>query len=337
MVTNLLTEYSLQSWATAGGNLLVSDETLAGRVQFFLLSCKIDGLAPDTRRSYRQNLLKFVAFCESMQISRPELVTTNRIRLFIEYLQTTNKPASVADYEHSIKRFFNWLIGEKVVKENPMDPLRPPTVHPPLIKPFTVEEINKLLEVCDRDPRDGVRNKAIILTFLDTGVRLRELISIKLADVDIEAGIIKVMGKGAKERNVCFGNLCRRALIEYVTTREHKSEWLFLTSQYGLPYVKGNALSHLIRILGRRAGLSGVRCSPHTFRHTFATMFLVNAGAKEKAGAGQMELQTLLGHSTQKMTKLYTSTVQGSNAVAAHRQFSPVDNMKRTKRTAFGA
>jgi integrase/recombinase XerC/integrase/recombinase XerD len=187
-----------------------------------------------------------------------------------------------------------------------------------LIQPFTPEHIRDLLLLCDDSKFLGARNRAIILTFLDTGLRLSELANIELKDLDFDREIIKVMGKGAKERVVRVGKRAQRALLRYLLMRKDGLPCLWVSEERRLLTHWGIEL--MIHKLGKRAGFTGVRCSPHTFRHTSATQSLRN-------GAGLEQVKSLLGHSTLYMTMRYAATINSEDAVISHRNFSPVDRM----------
>jgi integrase/recombinase XerC/integrase/recombinase XerD len=142
---------------------------------------------------------------------------------------------------------------------------------------------------------------------------------IQLPDIDFKHEVLKVMGKGAKERLVRMSPMTQRALLSYLKVRKDTLTCLWVNER-GNRLTK-DGISINIRRLGRRAGLSEVRCSPHTFRHTFATMSLRN-------GAGELEVQSLLGHSTLKMTQVYTASLKSEYAIEGHRRWAPVGCLK---------
>jgi len=197
--------------------------------------------------------------------------------------------------------------------------MRPPRVAKEVIQPFTQDDIRRMLVVLGEDNFRGYRNRAIILTFLDTGLRLSELASIMLNDVGFDNGIIKVMGKGRKERFVRVGKETQKAILRYLLLRKDQQPHLGI-GENGEP-IKARGIESLIKRLGRRAGITDARCSAHTFRHTFAVSCLRN-------GMGEFSLQSLLGHTTLQMTRRYVQTFGVSDALSAHEKASPVDNMR---------
>ena len=126
-------------------------------------------------------------------------MTEFHVRAYLLSIKERLKPYSFYDYSRAIKRYFNWLVEEKILAESPMTGWKPPLVPKTIIQPLKVEHLQLLLAQCNTKTFIGIRNKAIIFTFLDTGLRLSELAYIKIEDVDFHRGIIKVMGKGSTE------------------------------------------------------------------------------------------------------------------------------------------
>ncbi len=158
---------------------------------------------------------------------------------------------------------------------------------------FSEEQLRQLLASAR-----STRDKAILGLFIDTGIRVTELASLHFADADLDRGRIKVNGKGAKERFVFCGNTCRRALWRYINTdRPDVASDRLLINSYGQP-PKARGILEMIRRCEKRAVITGVRCSPHTLRHTFAKRFLLNGG-------DVFTLQQILGHSSLEMVRRY--------------------------------
>ena len=296
----------------------LNDGSLKNNLQLFLLTCQVNSLSPRTIDDYSQKIGYFVAFCETQEIRSPREVHANHIRLFLLGIQQRCKPRSARGYYGTVCRFFNWLVEEGTIKESPMKRMKPPKIPRDIIKPFSPDDINRLLTCCD-DRFSGMRNRAIILTFLDTGLRLSELSNIQLADVDMDREVIKVMGKGAKERVVRIGKETQKVVLKYVLQRNDNLPCLWLTEERKPLQARG--IQQMIERLGKRAGVKNVRCSPHTFRHTFAILCLRNS-------MGEFALQHLLGHSTLTQTRRYTSSLESDDAIKAHREASPVDHLK---------
>lgn len=292
-------------------------ESLEGQLEAFLLSCRVDELSPRTITDYRQKIGAFVFYCEKVRARALTDVTVHHVRLFLLGLQETCGARSIKDSYGTVNRFFNWMVEEGTLQRNPMASMHPPRVPQKLIQPLKPGHIRDLLALCD-ETFLGTRNRAIILMLLDTGLRLSELANIQLNDIDLDREVIKVMGKGAKERVVGLGAKTQKAMLKYLRLRNDDHPCLWVTEERGP--MKGSGIQIMIRRLGRRAGITDVRVSPHTFRHTFGTQALLN-------GAGEFAVQSLLGHSTLTMTRKYAATINSEQAVQGYRKFSPVDNL----------
>jgi len=300
-------------------DIITTDTTLGGQLKIFLLTCKVNDLSPRTIEDYSQKVGAFVMFCQSQGVREPQDVTLNHVRVFLLVLRERIKASSVHDYYGCVNRFFNWLVSEGILDKNPFERMKPPRVPKQVIQPFSQDDIRRMLVVLGEDTFRGHRNTAIILTFLDTGLRLSELAAIQVKDIDFDNGIIKVMGKGRKERFVRVGKETQKAILRYLLLRRDKQMTLWVDNQ-GEP-IRVRGIQSLIKRLGKRAGITDARCSPHTFRHTFAVSCLRN-------GMGEFNLQSLLGHTTLQMTRRYVQTFGVSDALSAHEKASPVDNMR---------
>ena len=186
-----------------------------------------------------------------------------------------------------------------------------------MIQPYTEEEIEALLAACDAATEVGCRNQAIILLFLDTGMRALELLRVELHDIDwaLRRRIHIRQGKGRKQRVVPFGDAPEAALHAYLERfRGEVPGCLFLASRGQRLPLAPFALTTLFDRLGKRAGVSHAHA--HRFRHTFATWAIENH-------ARELDVQYLLGHSTSAMVRRYSATYDSAKAAAAHASFSP--------------
>ena len=307
MSVNRLTNSKSQLWLNTSLDTLTKTDTLESHLALFLISCQVNNLSPRSIRDYGQKLKPFITFCRGQEITNPKQITVNAMRVYILTLQQHMKPVSVHDYYRCTKRFLNWLIEEGILDENPMARIRPPKVPKQIIQPFSTEQIMKILAVCN-NTFAGCRDRAIVLTFIDTGLRLSELTGIMLTDVDMQRGIIQVMGKGAKQRRVRIGRETQKAVLKYLLRRNDNWRCLWVTEERRPITAEG--IRQIILRLGRRAGISGVRCSPHTFRHTFSIYAL-------RCGMGEFGLQHLLGHETLYMTRKYAGSLSDDDAISA--------------------
>ena len=300
--------------------LLTSKSILRQHFQHFLLFCKVEDFSPKTIQNYKEAVGPFINYCcNELGIEDTSQITSFHVRSYLLSIKDRLKPYSFYDYFKGIRRFFNWLVAEGILSTSPMANMKTPRLPKVLINPFTPEDVRTLLALCNDKTFLGLRNRAIILTFLDTALRLSELANIQIEDVDFNRGIIKVMGKGAKERIVAIQQRTQKALLRYLMSRNDKHPCLWVTEERRALQVRG--IEMIIRRLKDLAGLKNVRCSAHTFRHTAATMCLEN-------GAGEFEVQSLLGHSTLVMTRRYTQAINSEKAAANHKRFSPVEHLK---------
>ena len=225
---------------------------------------------------------------------------------------------TVHDYFRAIRTFFNWLVKEGLITDNPITRIKAPKTKKKVIQALTPKEIERLMDSCSGNDVLEVRNKAILSIFLDTGLRVAELADLKISDVDVNTGSILVRhGKGGKQRVVRIGNRAQKALWKYVTIyRKGDSDRLLIGRCYEPLSLRG--VKMIVRRLGEK---SGVKVHPHQLRHTFAISFL-------RAGGDVFSLQYLLGHSTLDMTQRYLQSLNADDAAKAHKMFSPLDNLK---------
>lgn len=319
----LLTDNKAQLQAKASLYHLTASTELERQFKTFLLACKVAGLSPYTIHDYEYQIGRFVRFCLEQQVADGRNVTTTHIRLFFLKLQETNNPISVSDYYKSIKRFFNWLIEEGILQQSPMQNVKLGRLPQKVIRPFSNEDIERLLLLCSGDRFLDLRNRAMVLVFLDTGLRLSEVANIRIQDIDFDREVIKVMGKGAKERVVRIGQETQKALLKYLLARNDDNDCLWVTEERK-PMTK-DGIQTTIKVLCKRANIKDAKPGPHTFRHTAAIHCLRN-------GMGEFTLQMMLGHSTLRMTRQYVSALADEDIIKAHRQASPVDNLFKNKK-----
>ena len=295
-------------------------------------------LSPKTVDYYQRCLLGLEWFARLQDWPEPNYLERSHIRNFIEYIATephrwagdgrrsTMRKAStgtVNHYARVAKSFFNWAFDEEYIEKSPTLRMKLPRPNYKAVEPYTDAEIQAMLNVCDHDieyayRRLGIRNKAIISIFIDTGLRLSELSGMKLSDIDPHLQQIRVMGKGAKLRVVPLNGEARKALKQYLTqARQPGGDEVWKTDD-------GQAMSfHSIKImiarLKKRAGIASGG-GPHRFRHYFATRCLEN-------GMNINSLRLLMGHATLCMVLRYAKFVDVQNALDEHQGFSPLDRL----------
>ncbi len=227
-------------------------------------------------------------------------------------------PNSILGRFSSISALFHWADQEGLLQANPIANVRRPRVPQKVVPTFTQDETKRLLAACEKLPEDSsLRDRAIVLFLLDTGVRCHELLDLKLADLQLEEHRALVMGKGAKQRYVFFGKLARQALWRYLSLGRAEPmpgvEVVFI-NQDGTR-LKERRLRFMLDRLGEIGQVPDVH--PHKFRHTAAVQFLRNGG-------NVFALQKMLGHTTLEMVRRYVELSQEDLAVA-HKSASPAD------------
>lgn len=290
-------------------------------IDAFLSYSKSKNLSPQTIKYYHFSLLPFTRFLDEHYPNiTPEEITASIVREAVTW-QKEKTSASTANHCLAlIKRLFNFLCNEGYIPENPTTRLEKLRTTKTVIETFTNEHIKKIMSVCKGSAFLDIRDRAIILTLLDTGIRAGELCGLNMEDLDLDGQTLRIRhGKGDKERIVPFGQGVRWALIQYLRTREGvQNEQLFIT--HDRKTLDRCRLKDLVRRRCLRAGIEGIRISPHTFRHTAAVSYL-------RAGGDTFTLQRLLGHTSQEMTKRYCESLSAEDVKIKHRQFSPVDNL----------
>lgn len=230
---------------------------------------------------------------------------------------------SVNGYLRALRAFWTWAEAEGFIDCNPFLRIKISPAPKRVIDTMSTYQLASLIEAVDLSTPQGYRDYTIILLLVDTGLRVSELVGLKLHNLNLEKKLLKVMGKGNKERMVPFGARAQRALMHYLNLHRPEParplfENLFLT-EVG-EAMKKRRVQSIVARYGQKAGILGMRCSPHTLRHTAAVMWIRNGG-------DVFSLQQILGHSTMDMVRIYVNLAQ-SDIEAAHRKYSPADNLE---------
>jgi len=293
-----------------------------------------EGKPPKTIAWYRTSLGLFMDYLHGHGIT-PALgnVDVNLAREYILYMQGRKRyqdhpgtpeqeqllsPISIQCYVRAIKSFFNWLYKEGYTEENRLERLKQPKAPRKLIEPLTDPEIAVILSTIDPQTSWGARQSTIAILFLDTGLRLSELLMLEMKDLHLEEGYVKVMGKGQKERIVPFGSSAQRSLMKYIYHFRPESlsiDRVFINLD-GRP-MTDTGLKLIFRRLAVNSGVD--RLHIHLFRHTFAVNYLMNGG-------DVFTLQQILGHTTLEMVRRYVN-LANAHVMVQHKKFSPVDRM----------
>ena len=259
-------------------------------------------LSDNSREAYMHDVNKLLEFLESEQLP-VEKITLHDLQQFIAQLRDIGiGPRSQARIISGIKSFYKFMLLEQIIEEDPTELLESPKIGLKLPDVLSLEEIDVILASIDQSLPEGQRNHAMLETLYSCGLRVSELITLKISDIYVDEGFIKVEGKGSKQRLVPISKLALKEIQNYMLTRNEINikkgyeDILFQTK-------RGKGLSRItvFHVIKTQAELAGIKknISPHTFRHSFATHLL-------ERGANLRAIQQMLGHEKITTTEIYT-------------------------------
>jgi len=313
-------------------------EAFVKLLEEYRLSLQAMNRSPKTMSWYLEILDRYFGFLGSNSLLKPvQQLGTHELKAYILHLQKANRwpnnpnirrptdklsPYSVQGHVRAIKAFWGWLQREGYIDNNPLTKFTLPKVPDKPVQVLTTQQIRTLLSQIDRSTAKGGKYYLILLLLLDTGIRVGELVFIRIEDLDLLYGCIQVLGKGQKVRSVPVSKLTRKEIIRYLNHFRGQlcptdSPYLFPKSD-GKP-ISVNSVQQFLHRLANRAGLKGIKCSPHVFRHTFATQSIAN-------GANVFVLKEIMGHASLSTTLKYTH-LQPHDLQVQHAKFSPVANL----------
>lgn len=272
--------------------------------QFLDVAWTEQGLSDNTLASYRSDLKAYVKWLDTHSLSVEQAQWQDLLRFLDSY--TAASPRSRARRLSSLRRFYRYLIREGQVNSDPVTRIKTPRTGRSLPKTLSEDEVELLLASPDLENTLGLRDKAMLELLYATGLRVSELVNLTLQEINLLHGVVRISGKGGKERIVPMGEEAIEWLTRYI--REGREELLKgVRSDAVFPARQGNAMGrhafwHRIRQLTIRAGINKP-ISPHTLRHAFAT-HLLNHGADLRV------VQMLLGHRDISTTQIYTHVAQ---------------------------
>lgn len=273
-------------------------------IKSFLQYARLErSLAANSILAYKRDLQKLHMWLESNgDTAIPDSISSDNLRTYIYELAKTVQPRSQARAISSLNAFFQYLILERYRKDNPMELIEAPRLGRKLPDTLSTQEIDMIIKAIDRSTPEGERNLAILETLYGCGLRVSELLTLKLSDLFFEEGFIKVTGKGNKERFVPIGDFTIKIIERYRkevrvhnTPKPKHTDTLFLNRR-GAGLTRA-MIFHIIKQLAIVAGIKKT-ISPHTFRHSFATHLLEN-------GADLRSIQLMLGHESITTTEIY--------------------------------
>ncbi|HEX9164176.1 MAG TPA: site-specific tyrosine recombinase XerD [Thermoanaerobaculia bacterium] len=259
------------------------------------------GLAKNTLSSYATDLRRFEAYLEEKELDLEGVERIDIVRHFQSLRSAGISARSVARALAAIRGMFRFLVAEKHLKHDPTENLENPKLWTTLPKSLQPPEVEALLRAPDRTTPDGLRDAAMLELLYATGLRVSELIHVKIEDLVMDAGFLRTFGKGSKERIVPFGDAARDAIVAYIEQGrpafvKRADPHLFLSNR-GRAMSRQSFWMKIVRY-ARKAGITS-HISPHVLRHSFATHLLEN-------GADLRSVQMMLGHSDISTTQIYT-------------------------------
>ena len=263
-------------------------------------------LAANTLESYARDLATLLRFAADQQARVVSLSRDDLDAVVHDLMAAGLAPRSVARFVACVRGFYRFLVRDGHLRVNPADDLHAPRAWPALPKFLSVEEVDRLIEQPDASTPSGLRDRALIELLYATGMRVSELLSVRLDDLNLRGGYLTCLGKGSKERLVPMGGPAVTWIRQYLSAARpsllagRSSPWLFVNA-------RGNRLGRvgfwkILKGHGQQAGLPR-DLSPHVIRHSFATHLL-------ERGADLRSIQSLLGHADISTTQIYTHVLE---------------------------
>ncbi|HHT84185.1 MAG: site-specific tyrosine recombinase XerD [Bacillota bacterium] len=261
------------------------------------------GLATNTLESYGRDLRQYCGFLSEDTSQTPETASQATIVAYLMMLRKQGKAtATIARRLAALKAFYQFMLKENYVTKDPTDDLSSPKLERKLPRVLTVDEVEKLLNQPDTSTPAGIRDKAMLEVLYATGIRVSELVSLNLDDIELDEGFVRCIGKGSKERVVPMGEIAINALRSYLSKGRPKlvsnpGENALFLNHHGRRLTRQG----FWKIVKKYAAQLGIRkeITPHTLRHSFATHLLEN-------GADIRAVQEMLGHADISTTQIYT-------------------------------
>jgi len=285
------------------------NKNLGGVLVYALLNTYLEylsverGLSKNTIEAYKRDLTSFISFLLTRNILNIDRVNTTIIISYLLQMQKNGKASSsISRACAAIKSFFQFLYNENIINEDPTGNLDAPKLEHRLPKVLTIQEVEKLLSQPNINNPLGMRDKSILELLYATGIRVSELVSLHVDNVNLESGFLRCIGKGSKERIIPVGDIALNYLREYLLSARKQlldgrdSEFLFINKNG--ESITRQGVWKIIKKYSKKAGIAK-KITPHILRHSFATHLLEN-------GADIRAVQEMLGHSDVSTTQIYT-------------------------------
>lgn len=296
--------------------------TFEEALHLFLRDGKIRNLSEATLRYYKNELSNFRKILESQKVTTDPAAISKEIikeNVIFYMMENGRKEATINASLRTIRALFNFLEKESYLLANPTEGLSLIKQKKTIVETFTKDQLRLLLRQTDLSTFTGIRDYTLMLFLLETGVRVKELVNIQVNDIKWQDNVVRIgEPKGLKERHVPFQATMKKELRKYIQVRG-KIDNDFLFVNIDNKPMATRAVQERIKKYGRMAGINNVRCSLHTFRHTFAKMSVQN-------GADLFSLQSVLGHTTLDMVRHYVNLFS-KDVYENHKKFSPLEKL----------
>ena len=282
---------------------------LSEQVEDYLRYSQVErGLSNNTITAYRQDLTSFISFLQQENFTSWPTQALDIDAFLAEQRDQNKATSSISRLITSLRKFYQWLVRQNIQKLNPMLEIDSPKKRHTLPVALTINEVNKLLQQPDTKKKLGLRDRALLETLYATGIRVSELINLKFTDLHEELKLVKIFGKGSKERLIPISAVALSWIDSYkekvrdplILKIGRNNDFIFLNSRGGS--LTRQAVWQIIKHYCKLAGIQK-NVTPHTVRHTFATHLLEN-------GADLRVVQEILGHSDISTTQIYTNLSQ---------------------------
>ena len=268
------------------------------------------GLAVNTRISYKNDILQFLVFLEKNEKKVNEVTSIDIEKFTSKFTTQGLEKSTISRKMSALSHFFIFLLEENIIKSNPIHELDLPKQIKKLPKILSVDQVEKLIKSSREDQSvNGIRLNTMIEILYATGIRVSELVEMKLSATYAEKNFLLIQGKGNKERLVPISENTEDKIKDYLKIRNEfinndtESKWLFPSKQSSKGHITRQRFNQLLQTLCERVNLNNIRISPHKLRHAFATHLLAN-------GVDLRSLQQMLGHADISTTQIYTHVLK---------------------------
>lgn len=305
-------------------------ENLSIYIKQFIDEQELKGNSPKTIFYYEKNLSNLLKYYESNRIDKLDLENIKKYAIYLKnkpkyenhpFRKVEDEPVSSTTYQtyiRAVRVFLSWLYAEGYIEDDITKKFRLPSATKKSIIILNDNDLELIFRTLNTNSEIGSRNSCLIALMVDCGLRLNETLTLDLNNVDLNRGLLKVYGKGNKERIVPLGTKTRKLLIKYITKyRGMKDIDNLLVSIHDKPLTQ-NAVKQIFIKLRKETMIE--RLHPHLLRHTFATLYIINGG-------DIFALQQILGHTSLEMVKRY-SHLSAAYIIKQHKYNSPLDKIK---------